>query len=313
MDHLPELRALSHESPMLQTGLLLQRQDRQDLEHQVTSFLSYHPRFSSSWYSFFDRNGRVLFSLSGHSDSVECVVWGGAGLLYSCSRDRTIKIWRVEDGILARTLTGHGHRVNFIALSTAYACRTGFHQPHQDQRIVVSSSRKEEEKSEVDGLQRDALGYYSKVRGEGGERLVSCSDDFSLILWSPEESKKPICRMTGHQQAVTHIQFSPSGLRIASASFDKKIKIWDGMSGAFLATLSSHVGAVFQVVWSCDSRYLVTASKDSTVKLWKASNWSKLHHNLPGHQDEVYALDWSPSASSVCSGSKDRTIKIWKN
>ena len=267
------------------------------------------------WFTLL-RNGRVLFSLSGHSDSVECVVWGGAGLLYSCSRDRTIKVWRAEDGILARTLTGHGHRVNFIALSTAYACRTGFHQPLQERRMVQSSGKEaEEEKSEneEERFQRDALSYYSRIRGEGGERLVSCSDDFSLILWNPEESKKPICRMTGHQQAVTHIQFSPNGLRIASASFDKKIKIWDGVSGAFLATLSSHVGAVFQVVWSCDSRYLVTASKDSTVKLWKSSNWSKLYHNLPGHQDEVYALDWSPSASSVCSGSKDRTIKIWKN
>jgi ribosome assembly protein 4 len=30
--------------------------------------------------------------VSGHSDSVESVKWGGAGLLYTASRDRTIKV-----------------------------------------------------------------------------------------------------------------------------------------------------------------------------------------------------------------------------
>jgi len=36
--------------------------------------------------------GHCETSISGHLDSVEAVKWGGAGLLYSCSRDRTIKV-----------------------------------------------------------------------------------------------------------------------------------------------------------------------------------------------------------------------------
>lgn len=38
-------------------------------------------------------------SLSGHTQSVTCVKWGGKGLLYSSSQDRTIKVWRVDDVI----------------------------------------------------------------------------------------------------------------------------------------------------------------------------------------------------------------------
>jgi WD40 repeat protein len=34
---------------------------------------------------------------TGHADSVECVKWGGEGLLYSASRDRTIMVWSVKD------------------------------------------------------------------------------------------------------------------------------------------------------------------------------------------------------------------------
>ncbi len=98
---------------------------------------------------------------------------------------------------------------------------------------------------------------------------MSGSDDFTLFLWNPVEDKKPLARLTGHQQPVNHLAFSPDGRRFASASFDKKVKVWDGRTGAFLSTLNGHVGAVYQVAWSADSRLLVSASKDSTVKLWE--------------------------------------------
>ena len=41
--------------------------------------------------------GRAVMVLSGHSQSVTCVRWGGEGLLYSASQDRTIKAWRETD------------------------------------------------------------------------------------------------------------------------------------------------------------------------------------------------------------------------
>jgi ribosome assembly protein 4 len=149
--------------------------------------------------------------------------------------------------------------------------------------------------------------------GSEGERLVSASDDFTLFFWKPEDSKTPLIRMTGHQGLVNHLAFSPDSRFIASASFDKKVKLWCGRTGRFIATCHGHVGSVYQVAWSADSNYFVSASKDSTVKLWASKNPAKPVHTLPGHQDEVYALDWSPNGSQVVSGSKDRTLKIWRN
>ena len=60
--------------------------------------------------------------------------------------------------------------------------------------------------------------------------IYSSLNDFFIIL-------------IGHQQAVNHIAFSPDARFLASASFDKKVKLWCGKTGRFLATLSSHVGS----------------------------------------------------------------------
>lgn len=37
--------------------------------------------------------------------------------------------------------------------------------------------------------------------------------------------------MTGHQQLVNDVKFSPDMRLLASASFDKSIKLWDGRTG----------------------------------------------------------------------------------
>ena len=62
-----------------------------------------------------------------------------------------------------------------------------------------------------------------------------------------------------------------------------------GVMCRFIITLTGHVGAVYMVSWSPDSRFLASCSKDSTVKVWQSGSASKgkALHTLPGHADEV--------------------------
>lgn len=73
--------------------------------------------------------------LGGHTAAVTVVRWGGNGLIYTASKDRTIKVFRASDGALCRTLLGHAHWVNNLALNTDYVLRTGPFHPVMDKSI----------------------------------------------------------------------------------------------------------------------------------------------------------------------------------
>ncbi|XP_022655581.1 notchless protein homolog 1-like isoform X2 [Varroa jacobsoni] len=254
--------------------------------------------------------GNTILTLSSHTRSVTCIKWGGTGLVYSASQDCTIKVWKADTGALMNTLQCHGHWVNVLALNTDYAIRTGAFDPcKQDQRD--HQDRVGDKKSiDTDNLQRLSEERYLAAKGKEPERLASGSDDFTLALWNPM-NKKPLQRMTGHQQLVNDVKFSPDMRLLASASFDKSIKLWDGRTGTYLGVLRGHVSSVYQVSWSADSRLLVSGSSDSTLKLWNVKD-RKLLIDLPGHADEVYTVDWSPDGSTVVSGGKDRVIRLWR-
>jgi len=199
-----------------------------------------------------------------------------------------------------RTLLGHGHWVNTLSLNTDYVLRTGAND-HTEVRYNTPEE-----------AQKAALERYHAVTLGKPERLVSGSDDQTLFLWEPSQGKKPITRMTGHQQPINLTSYSPDGRLIASGAFDKSVKLWDGKTGKFIGSLRGHVGSVYQVCWSADSRLLASGSKDSTIKVWCVRT-KKMKVELPGHADEVYTVDWSPDGQSVVSGSKDCLVKIWRH
>lgn len=114
--------------------------------------------------------------------------------------------------------------MNTLALSTEYILRIGVYDPGSKAKLSAASEGELRQKVEE---------RYQAVRLQG-ERLVSGSDDFTLFLWSPETERKSICRMTGHQQLINDVKFSPDGRLIASASFDKSIKLWDGKTGKWV-------------------------------------------------------------------------------
>jgi WD40 repeat protein/serine/threonine protein kinase len=76
--------------------------------------------------------------------------------------------------------------------------------------------------------------------------------------------------LKGHFSMIHGLAFAPDGKRLASASYDRSIKIWDPLKGEEVLTLHGHDSHVQSVAFSGDGRRLVSASSDKTFRIWDA-------------------------------------------
>jgi hypothetical protein len=114
----------------------------------------------------------------------------------------------------------------------------------------------------------------------------------------------------GGRAVVGSVAFSPDGSRLASASTDGTIKVWDTASGQEVRTLKGHTGEVWSVAFNPDGSRLASASWDKTIKIWDLAKVNE-PRTLNGHTGPVDSVAFSPDGSRVASAGFDRTIRIW--
>ena len=113
----------------------------------------------------------------------------------------------------------------------------------------------------------------------------------------------------GHTPFI-RVAFNPDRTRIASASEDGAVRIWDVGDGNELHTFRGHSEAVTSLAFSLDGTRIASGSRDSTIKLWDVVSGMELH-TFSGHTSFISSVAFSPDGMQIVSGSGDTTIKLW--
>jgi WD40 repeat protein len=112
-----------------------------------------------------------------------------------------------------------------------------------------------------------------------------------------------------HSSAVLNIAWSPDGKKIASASADKTVQVWNATSKTPTLIYRNHARAVSAVAWSPDGSRIVSGSWDTTVQVWNVQTGRKLL-TYRGFSKEVSCVAWSPDGKYIACGSWDTTVQI---
>jgi WD40 repeat protein len=131
-----------------------------------------------------------------------------------------------------------------------------------------------------------------------------------VIVWSVE-SRERRAHIRGHSDAVYAVAFSHDSAQLATASYDKLIRLWDAASGKEIATLKDHIDSVFALAFSPDGKRLASGAADRTVKLWDLATGQRLF-TLGESQDAVLSLAFHPSGRQLAAGCADKFLRTWQ-
>ncbi|MBW4442721.1 MAG: caspase family protein [Plectolyngbya sp. WJT66-NPBG17] len=134
----------------------------------------------------------------------------------------------------------------------------------------------------------------------------------SIQLWQRDGNKfqQLGTEFKGHKAAITQLVFSPDGKRLASASQDTTIKLWDVEKGILIQTLSAHTQAVTALSFRSDGEVLASGSADQTIKLWNVSK-GRILDTFKGHNATASVIRFSPDGRILAAGTLTNSIHLW--
>lgn len=264
---------------------------------------------------------KLSASLKGHEDDVRGVAFPTSDLVFSASRDATVRSWRLKapnqsPPTFDDTIAVHGSE--FINSLTHIPPSKDF-----PEGLVVSGGkdtiidvRQPGRPPDVDA-ERLLLGHQGNVCAldyfdDGNTSyLVSGSWDASAMVWdvSKAECTATLQDHSGSVWAV--LAYGPD--RIITGCADHKIRVFS-RTGKLINTISGSSDVVRALCRLPESNsmgaHFASAGNDAIIRLWTLDG--KQVAQLHGHDNFIYSLDMLPSGELLSAG-EDRTARVWRD
>ncbi|NXE33492.1 AHI1 protein, partial [Ptilorrhoa leucosticta] len=194
--------------------------------------------------------------------------------------------------------------------STLYVTVKGLKLPDQvgPSFHSMAAAQQEQSNTALSELQREGCEPFSEEKKEP-------------FKWSrlPGQAcripNKHLFSLRGGDMGCFCIRFSHDGRTLAAACAGRNgypIALYEIPSGQFLREFYGHLNIVYDLCWSKDNQYLLTASSDGTVRMWKIEMKAASAVRVFPHPSFVYTAKYHPVVDSlVVTGCYDSVIRIW--
>jgi len=291
--------------------------------------------------------GNELITLHGHNGMVGSVAFSPDGTrIVTGGESGAIKVWDAASGTELTTLLGHLRRVTGVAfspdgkriISGSYDGTIKMWEPGVDHTAPLILEGRHSDKIDFspDGKYivtgGKGIGIWDTATGnevmtiDKAAGAVSFSPDANRIasadgndiqVWDASSGKK-LMTLSGHDDTIWSMSYSPDGTRIVSGGKDKTVRIWNAATGAEISTLRGHgdwpeypeFSPVSSVAFSPDGEHVVSGSYDYTVRIWNAETGAEAM-TLDGHSYLVNDVAFGPDGKRFASVSSDGTIRVW--
>lgn len=113
-----------------------------------------------------------------------------------------------------------------------------------------------------------------------------------------------------HVRPVQSVAFAPESRRMATASDDGVVRVWQVTDGRLMFDLFAHEGSVSAVTFSPDGRFLASGDVFGKICVWDAGT-GRLIRTIDALTALVMALAFSPDGKTLVSGGADRAVRLW--
>jgi RNA polymerase sigma factor (sigma-70 family) len=128
-------------------------------------------------------------------------------------------------------------------------------------------------------------------------------------------SGKERLRLPGKNAVIVTAVFSPDGKRLAMATRDDQVTVWDVARGKALHQFQQgsggSPGGTYALAFSSDGQTLVSSAEGTALHVWDISKGREVL-GTPAHAGEVLAIAYAPDGRFVATASADHSIRLWE-
>ncbi len=142
-----------------------------------------------------------------------------------------------------------------------------------------------------------------------GSRWATGGYDNRILLWQESRPGMQAIGHGTHDHLVNHVEFSPDGAWLVSASSDGTARIWRLPDLRLTAVLADHDDDVDMACFSPDGERIATCALDRAVRVFDRQG--RCLQTFRGHQGNILAVAWRPDGQHLVSCGVDGTVREW--